>query len=84
MVQVQIRQSGGASIISLPKALLQSLGLGVGSQLDIAVEDNRIVLKESNSLTLEDLLATSPPECFRPTEEDADWLNAPPVGKEIL
>jgi len=34
--------------------------------------------------TLEDLLKGYPDGGFEPTEEDLEWLNAPPRGKEIL
>lgn len=33
-------------------------------------------------LTLEQLLAESSPDAFEQTEEDYDWINMRPVGKE--
>ncbi|MFT5392226.1 MAG: antitoxin ChpS, partial [Gammaproteobacteria bacterium] len=57
---VSIRRSGGANIVSLPKSIVQALGLSVGSKLDLTLEDNRIVLTPSeDGLTLEHLLAGS-------------------------
>lgn len=84
MTAIAIRQSGGASIISIPKAIAQTLGLHIGSKLDLTIEDNRIVLTPIiEDISLEELLAGSPRECFKVTEEDKEWIDATPVGKEI-
>jgi antitoxin ChpS len=34
-------------------------------------------------MTLEDLLADSPKESFRVLEEDQDWIDTKPIGREI-
>ncbi len=84
MSEVSIRQSGGASIVSIPKAIVQTLSLSVGSKLDLSIKDNAIILTPlKESISLEELLAGSPKECFKVTEEDREWLDAKPVGKEI-
>ena len=84
MTAVAVRQSGGANIVSIPKAIVNTLGLHVGSKLDLSIVDNRIVLTPiEEELTLEALLAGSPKECFSVTEEDSQWLNTLPVGKEV-
>ncbi|KMJ46066.1 MULTISPECIES: AbrB/MazE/SpoVT family DNA-binding domain-containing protein [Xenorhabdus] len=85
MTAVVIRQSGGANIVSIPKAIVKTLNLHTGSKLDLSIQDNKIVLTPiKEELTLESLLAGSPKECFTVTDEDKEWLNAKPVGKEIL
>ena len=85
MTQVAIRQSGGASIISLPKAILNSLNLHVGSHLELTLENNRIVLTPAiQEFSLEELLAGSSKEALTRLEEDADWLAMPAIGKEQL
>jgi len=85
MTLVSIRQSGGANIISLPKAILSTLNLDVGSILDLRLKNNQIVLSPiKKEPTLEELLAGSPKEALALTDEDREWLNAPAVGKEIL
>ena len=83
MTSISVRQSGGANIVSLPKAVVQSLGLRVGSKLEVSLEGNKIVLTpKEDQLDLEALLAGSPKECFELTDEDRDWVNAKPRGKE--
>lgn len=32
--------------------------------------------------TLEEIIKTTPPEAWKRTPEDDEWLNAPPVGRE--
>ena len=84
MTAVAVRRSGGANIVSLPKAIVKTLGLQVGSKLELTIDDNRIVLTPiSEELTLEALLKGSPKECFALTDEDKEWLNAKPLGKEV-
>lgn len=85
MTSISVRQSGGANIVSIPKTIVQMLGLSVGSKLDITVEENRIVLTPSpeDDVSLESLLKGSPKECFAVTEEDREWISAKPVGREI-
>lgn len=83
MTTVTVRQSGGAEIVSIPKAIGKALGLQVGSQLDLSIVDNRIVLNPVVKKTsLEELLADSPRENFRITDEDREWIDVKPVGKE--
>ena len=84
MTSVVVRQSGGANIISLPKVIVKTMSLEVGSKLDLSIENNKIVLTPIKEETkLADLLAGSPEECFRVTEDDRAWIDAKPVGKEM-
>lgn len=84
MTQVAIRQSGGATIISLPKVILNTLHLQVGSTLELTLENNKIILSPINQVpSLEELLAGSPKSALVLNEEDQQWLNVPTRGKEI-
>jgi antitoxin ChpS len=84
MTQVAIRQSGGATIISLPKVILNTLHLQVGSTLELTLENNKIILSPINhEPSLEELLAGSPKSTLGLNEEDQQWLNLPAGGKEI-
>ena len=84
MTAVTVRQSGGAEIVSIPKAIGKSLGLEVGSKLDLSIVDNKIVLTPiKEELSLEELLSSSPKKGFRVTDEDREWIDAQPQGREI-
>ena len=83
MTAIAIRQSGGANIVSIPKAIVNTLGLHVGSKLDMSIKDNKIVLTPiAEEPDLQTLIAGSPKECFSVTQEDREWIDAKPVGKE--
>lgn len=85
MTSVAIRQSGGANIISIPKAIVKTLHLHIGSKLDLSIQDNKILLTPvEEELTLESVLESCPAELFEMTEEDAEWMDAKPVGKEVI
>ena len=84
MTALAIRQSGGANIISIPKAILKSLKLHVGSSLDLVVKNNKIILTPiSDTMSLEAVLAGSPKKQLKLTVEDKAWLQAKTVGKEL-
>ncbi len=84
MTQIAIRKSGGANIISIPKAILAMLDLHTGSRLELSIEDNRIVLtpviKEN---TLEELLVGSPKENLALNDVDKEWIQTTSKGEEI-
>jgi AbrB family looped-hinge helix DNA binding protein len=85
MASVLIRQSGGANIVSIPKAIVKTLGLHTGSKLDLSIKGKQIILTPvEEEITLQSLLAGSPKECFEITEEDREWLDITAVGKEVL
>ncbi|WP_232370328.1 AbrB/MazE/SpoVT family DNA-binding domain-containing protein [Xenorhabdus lircayensis] len=65
MTTVIIRQSGGANIVSIPKAIVKTLNMHTGSKSDLSIQDNKIVLIPiEGELTLESLLAGGPKESF--------------------
>ncbi len=85
MIQLSIRQSGGANIVSIPKLILNALNLHVGSTLDLSIINHTIVLTPvKETLTLEALLSGSPQETLQLTQEDREWMQDSPVGKEML
>ncbi len=85
MTAVVVRQSGGANIVSIPKAIIKTLSLHAGSKLNLSIQDNKIVLTPvEEELTLEALLAESPKECFVITNEDREWIDVKPTSKEAI
>lgn len=80
-----IRKSGNASIVSLPKLLLEQIGVSVGDSFNATLQDGKIILEPSKvkELTLEQILEGITPETYQ-TAEDQDWMHMRPVGKELL
>ena len=80
-----IRKNGGASVVSLPKALLSALGLSDGSRLSYAIEDQAIVLRPvKDELTVEQLFEHCEPDSCRMSEDERDELHTYPVGNEVF
>lgn len=85
MIKVAIRKSGGANIVSLPKVVLDRFDLHVGSLLNISIDNDRIILTPALSEpNLEEILAGSPKELLVLSDEDQEWLNSKPFGKENI
>lgn len=84
MMTVVVHQSGGDQIVSIPKAIGKILGLYAGKELKISIIDNKLVLDPMvENVDLEELLADSPRDSFRVLNEDREWLDATPAGREI-
>ena len=84
MSTVAVRRSGGANIISIPKTVLELLHLSVGSEMNVSIKDNKIVLTPvTQLLTLETLLKNSPKDKLLMQDEDHEWLDFDNVGDEI-
>ena len=79
-----LRKVGGSVMLSVPPALLDVLELRAGARVHIGIEDGRLVvaMPPRPRYTLEELLA----QCDESAADDVDgaWLEAPPVGKELL
>lgn len=84
MTRLFIRQSGGANIVSIPRAILKSLNLGVGASLELSVKNAQIILTpvKEPEVSLVDLLANSPKKKLHASSEDQEWLNSHNLGKE--
>lgn len=76
---ITLHRSGKSVGLRIPKPLLEQLGLTEGSQVDVKVDGDRLVIEphRPKRLTLEDVLKGFTPDS-QPGE--IDW--GPPVGKE--
>ena len=85
MHTTNLRKVGGSVMLAVPPAILDMLHLQAGAMVGIAVEDGRLVVdpKVRPRYSLDELLA----QCDSSTEisaEDREWLDAKPVGDELL
>jgi len=85
MHTTNLRKVGGSVMLAVPPALLDVLQLAAGAKVGLAVDNGRLVVEPSARprYTLDELLA----QCeinAEITEEDQEWLNARPVGRELL
>ena len=80
-----LRKVGGSVMLAVPPAPLDLLNLGVEAKVGIGVEDGRLVVEPTTrpGYTLEELLAQCD-DAAALSAEDRAWLNARPVGNELL
>jgi antitoxin ChpS len=87
MHTTNLRKVGGSVMLAVPPAILDQLHLKAGATVGLAVEGDRLVLQaqKRRKYTVEELLALC--DYFAPlerTEEELEWLTAPPVGRELI
>ena len=85
MHTTNLRKVGGSIMLAVPPALLDILHLTAGAEVGLAVDNGRLIIdpQVKPHYTLEELLAQCDDAVER-TEEDAAWINAKPVGRELL
>jgi len=85
MHTTNLRKVGGSVMLAVPPALLDVLHLSAGKMVGLAIEHGRLVVEPQSRqrYTLDELLAQCDVSATLPTEDSA-WLNAPPVGSELL
>jgi antitoxin ChpS len=85
MPTVALRALGGSVVMTLPRQILSMLHLGVGSQVEVNVEDGKLIVepKIRSKYILSELLAKCTEENMVLTTADREWLNCKPVGKEV-
>ena len=80
-----LRKVGGSVMLAVPPAVLDVLELRAGARVDVGIENGRLIVapRTRPSYTLDELLA----QCDETTpddHEDRAWLEAKPVGNELL
>lgn len=85
MYTTSLRKVGGSVMLAVSPALLDLLNLGVGAKVNLGVENNRLVVapRSHPRYSLDELLAQCD-ENEVPSVEDRAWIDAKPVGKELL
>jgi antitoxin ChpS len=87
MDSVTLRRAGGSLTMTIPRTLVNELGLAEGAKLDVSIESGRLVAEPAKPqrprFALEDLLADCDPQAGLAQEEQA-WLDDGRTGDEIL
>ena len=85
MHTTNLRRVGGSVMLAVPPALLDLLKLRAGARVDIGIEDGRLIVapRARPSYTLDELLAQCD-EAAQTDDGDRVWLDAKPVGSELL
>ncbi|MBD4616320.1 antitoxin [Xanthomonas citri pv. citri] len=85
MHTTNLRKVGGSIMLAVPPTILDMLRLRAGATVGLAVDHGRLVIEPTLRpyYSLDELLA----QCDASAElstEDREWLDAKPVGSELL
>ena len=85
MLTTKLRKVGGSVMMTVPPAVLDMLGLQADATVSLAVEGERLIVESpcTPHYTLDELLA----QCDSNVpllQEDRDWLDSAPIGRELL
>lgn len=85
MNTAKLRKVGGSIMLALPPALLNTMKVGAGANVDIEVEEGCLVIKPHTrpSYSLQELLDQCD-ETAGASPEDQAWVDSKPVGKELI
>lgn len=85
MYKTNLRKVGGSVMLAVPPALLDTLRLRPGAKVGIAVESGRLIVEPQRRprYSLDELLTQCDPKAPL-TAEEREWLDAKPVGGELI
>jgi antitoxin ChpS len=80
-----LRKVGGSVMLAVPPAVLEMLHLQAGATVGLMVDGGRLIVQPQarRRYTLDELLAQCDPNAD-PAQEDREWLDAQPAGRELL
>jgi len=87
MRTANLRQIGGSVMLAVPPAFLDLLHLHPGETVGIDVADGRLIVepRPRPRYTLAGLLAEAEAAGAYPLPaNEREWIDAPPVGKELI
>jgi antitoxin MazE len=79
-VSISLHRWGNSIGLRVPKPMLQQLGLTEGSQVDVKIEDGRLVIEPARRvrMTMAELL-----QGFTPDDQPGEIGWGTPVGREV-
>jgi antitoxin ChpS len=83
MSTATLRTVGGSVVMAIPKRLLEMVDLRAGSQVDVNVQNGRLIVvpQKKKRYKLSELLAQC--DTTLPLDqEEFDWVDAPAMGQE--
>ena len=85
MHTTKLRRVGGSVMLAVPPVLLDALDLRAGMRVDMKVENGKLVIASTArpKYTLEELIEQCDPT-DQIDDEDRLWLDAKPVGRELI
>ena len=83
-MKTNIRKWGNSAGTIIPVPMLDAAGIALGDKVNIEARAGTLIMTlVDEPMTLGDLLADSPKKSFRILEDDQDWVDTKPSGREI-
>lgn len=85
MLTGKLKRVGGSTMVAIPPAVLDQLGLKPNAKVELAVEGERLIIAKAKRprYTIEELIAQCDPSL--PVDpEEREWLDAAAVGQEKI
>ena len=87
-MQMTIKKWGNSLATRIPKTIADSIGLHYEQNVEIEAVEGKIVItpiekSQQKEYALDDLLNKCDSQSVSLNDEDREWLEAAPVGKEI-
>ena len=85
MHTARLRTVGGSVMFAIPKPILEELQLKPNAEVGLTMAEGRLIVdpKPRKRYTLEELIAQCDPDAPL-SEEDRQWLDDAPRGREII
>ena len=87
LTRVVLKKAGGSLTMTVPAPARDALQLAVGMEMSVSVEGQRLVLEPMKparpKYTIDELIAKCDLSAPYP-DEAREWIDAPPVGRELL
>ncbi len=85
-MKTEVKKWGNSPVIRIPKAVMEQCHLEVASPINMEVEGNKLIIEldKDCEYSLDELLKQCSPKKMKLTKDDSEWINAKPVGKELL
>ena len=85
MSLASVQKWGNSIALRIPSATVKAWGVREGDSVELTVQDDALVAKPRRKrYTLDELLARCNKKNMALSDEDRNWLNAPPRGKEAM
>jgi antitoxin ChpS len=79
-----LRSVGGSVMMTIPKPMLDALGLSANDKVSLSVDGGRLVVERPRPVyTLAELIAQCDPSA-EASDDMADWDKAEAVGREAI
>ncbi|TFG35984.1 MAG: AbrB/MazE/SpoVT family DNA-binding domain-containing protein [Desulfobacterales bacterium] len=86
MMLMTIKKWGNSLATRIPKSVVEAVNLRLDQEVDVKAVNGKIIITpitKKKEYKLEELLGQCKPESMKRSEEDQEWLNTDPVGREI-